>query len=152
MSAATGFNGRPCWSTSPARSVSAWCTRFSENGCGQRHFFAPSSPSGSSAGTRRSRRGWPRPPSRSGTEHYGWPVRTFSSPCSPELSPPSSAWQPVVRGPSELEVDMTTLAGAGERLTIFIGENDQFHRKPLYSEIVHRAQAAGLAGATVVRG
>lgn len=47
---------------------------------------------------------------------------------------------------------MTKLVGAGERLTIFIGENDHFERKPLYSEIVHRAQTAGLAGATVVRG
>jgi PII-like signaling protein len=45
-----------------------------------------------------------------------------------------------------------TLAGAAELLSIFIGENDQFERKPLYSEIVHRAQAAGLAGATVLRG
>ena len=44
------------------------------------------------------------------------------------------------------------LAGAAERLTILIGENDQFERKPLYSEIVRRAQTAGLAGATVLRG
>jgi PII-like signaling protein len=45
-----------------------------------------------------------------------------------------------------------TLAGAAERLTIFIGEDDQFHHHPLYTEIVHRAQRAGLAGATVLRG
>lgn len=44
------------------------------------------------------------------------------------------------------------LEGAGERLTIFIGETDQHHHKPLYTEIVHRAHAAGLAGATVLRG
>jgi hypothetical protein len=44
------------------------------------------------------------------------------------------------------------LEGPGERLTIFIGETDQHHHKPLYTEIVHRAHAAGLAGATVVRG
>ena len=42
--------------------------------------------------------------------------------------------------------------GPGERLTIFVGESDQHHHKPLYSEIVHRAHAAGLAGATVLRG
>ena len=47
---------------------------------------------------------------------------------------------------------MTNLAGAAERLTILIGEDDQFEHKPLYTEIVHRAQTAGLAGATVVRG
>lgn len=44
------------------------------------------------------------------------------------------------------------LEGPGERLTIFIGETDQYHHKPLYSEIVERAHRAGLAGATVVRG
>lgn len=44
------------------------------------------------------------------------------------------------------------LEGRGERLTIFVGETDQHHHKPLYTEIVHRAHAAGLAGATVVRG
>lgn len=44
------------------------------------------------------------------------------------------------------------LEGPGERLTIFIGESDQHDHKPLYVEIVERAHAAGLAGATVVRG
>ena len=44
------------------------------------------------------------------------------------------------------------LEGPGERLTIFVGENDQFGHKPLYVEIVERAHRAGLAGATVVRG
>ncbi|HEY8718818.1 DUF190 domain-containing protein [Pengzhenrongella sp.] len=38
------------------------------------------------------------------------------------------------------------------RLTVYIGEADQWHHKPLYSEIVHRAHAAGLAGAAVFRG
>lgn len=42
--------------------------------------------------------------------------------------------------------------GPAERLTIFLGESDQHHHKPLYTEIVHRAHAAGLAGATVLRG
>lgn len=42
--------------------------------------------------------------------------------------------------------------GLAERLTIFLGESDQHHHKPLYTEIVHRAHAAGLAGATVLRG
>jgi len=37
-------------------------------------------------------------------------------------------------------------------LTIFLGESDQWHHRPLYSEIVHRAHAAGLAGASVLRG
>lgn len=44
------------------------------------------------------------------------------------------------------------LTGAALRATIFTGENDTWHRKPLYSEIVHRAHAAGLAGASVFRG
>jgi PII-like signaling protein len=38
------------------------------------------------------------------------------------------------------------------RLSIFVGEGDLWHHKPLYAEIVHRAHKAGLAGATVVRG
>jgi PII-like signaling protein len=40
----------------------------------------------------------------------------------------------------------------GLRLTIFVREDDIWHHKPVYAEIVHRAHKAGLAGATVVRG
>lgn len=47
---------------------------------------------------------------------------------------------------------MTRLTGSALRVTIFIGENDIWHHKPLYTEIVHRAHAAGLAGASVFRG
>ncbi|MEV0688847.1 DUF190 domain-containing protein [Streptomyces sp. NPDC050388] len=47
---------------------------------------------------------------------------------------------------------MTRLTGGVLRLTVFIGENDTWHHRPLYSEIVHRAHAAGLAGASVFRG
>jgi PII-like signaling protein len=45
-----------------------------------------------------------------------------------------------------------TLQGAATRLTIFVKEDDQWHRRPLYTEIVHRAHQAGLAGASVFRG
>lgn len=44
------------------------------------------------------------------------------------------------------------LHGPASRLTIFIGEDDQWHHRPLYHEIVARAQRAGLAGASVLRG
>jgi uncharacterized protein len=49
-------------------------------------------------------------------------------------------------------IQVTSIDGPALRLTIFVGEDDRWHRKPLYSEIVHRAHAAGLAGASVVRG
>lgn len=38
------------------------------------------------------------------------------------------------------------------RLTIYLRENDQWHHRPLATEVVHRAHAAGLAGATVIHG
>lgn len=44
------------------------------------------------------------------------------------------------------------LQGPARRLTIFIGEADRWHHKPLYTEIVHRAHRDGLAGASVLRG
>lgn len=44
------------------------------------------------------------------------------------------------------------LQGPARRLTVYLGESDRYHHRPLYSEIVHRAHAAGLAGATVLRG
>ena len=44
------------------------------------------------------------------------------------------------------------IEGDAVRLTIFVGEDDVWHHKPLYHEIVHRAHAAGLAGASVLRG
>jgi hypothetical protein len=45
-----------------------------------------------------------------------------------------------------------SLSGSATRLTIFIGETDQWHHHPVYTEIVHRAHHAGLAGASVMRG
>jgi PII-like signaling protein len=44
------------------------------------------------------------------------------------------------------------LGGPATRLTVYIGESDTWNHKPLYSELVHRAHAAGLAGASVFRG
>jgi uncharacterized protein len=42
--------------------------------------------------------------------------------------------------------------GTATRLTIVVGEADQAHHRPMYTEVVHRAHAAGLAGASVFRG
>ena len=47
---------------------------------------------------------------------------------------------------------MTRLSGSALRLTVLVGESDMWHHKPLYTEIVHRAHNAGLAGASVFRG
>lgn len=44
------------------------------------------------------------------------------------------------------------LAGAATRLTVYVGESDTWHHKPLYTELVHRAHREGLAGASVFRG
>ncbi len=44
------------------------------------------------------------------------------------------------------------LHGTARRLSVYIGEDDTWKHKPLYTEIVHRAHAAGLAGASVLRG
>lgn len=47
---------------------------------------------------------------------------------------------------------MTLLNGSALRLTVFIGEDDTWHHKPLFTEIVLRARRAGLTGASVFRG
>jgi PII-like signaling protein len=44
------------------------------------------------------------------------------------------------------------LHGPACRLTIFVGESDQYRHHPVYTEIVRRAHDAGLAGASVLRG
>ena len=44
------------------------------------------------------------------------------------------------------------IEGYACQLTVLIGEDDRYHHHPLYVEIVHRAHAAGLAGASVFRG
>lgn len=44
------------------------------------------------------------------------------------------------------------LQGPATRLTVFIKEDAQWRHRPLYTEIVHRAHKAGLAGASVFRG
>lgn len=44
------------------------------------------------------------------------------------------------------------LDGPARRLTIFVGESDQWHHHPVYVEITHRAHRAGLAGVSVFRG
>jgi PII-like signaling protein len=47
---------------------------------------------------------------------------------------------------------MTTLEGPVQRLTVIVGESDTVGHRPVYTEIVHRAHAAGLVGASVFRG
>jgi len=44
------------------------------------------------------------------------------------------------------------LEGEGKLLRIFIGEADRFEHRPLYEQLVLKAKAMGLAGATVLRG
>lgn len=44
------------------------------------------------------------------------------------------------------------LTGTAQRLTIIVGDSHHWHHKPLFTEIVHHAHDAGLAGATVLHG
>lgn len=44
------------------------------------------------------------------------------------------------------------LPSTGKLLRIFIGESDRAGHQPLYTAIVERARASGLAGATVFKG
>jgi uncharacterized protein len=44
------------------------------------------------------------------------------------------------------------LRGRAQRLTVHVDETTQYRHHPLYVEIVHRAHARGMAGATVLRG
>lgn len=44
------------------------------------------------------------------------------------------------------------LMGRALRMTVFVDDTDTWHHRPLYTEIVHRAHKAGLAGASVFRG
>jgi len=44
------------------------------------------------------------------------------------------------------------LSGEAKLLRIFLGELDHVGHQPLYEAIVQKARAAGLAGATVLRG
>lgn len=44
------------------------------------------------------------------------------------------------------------LSGTALRLTIIVSESHTWRHRPVFTEIVHRAHRAGLAGATVVHG
>ncbi len=42
--------------------------------------------------------------------------------------------------------------GEAQRMRIYLDENDQWHGRALYAALVERCRAAGIAGATVLRG
>lgn len=59
---------------------------------------------------------------------------------------------PSDRRPDRPQQPHEPLHGPALRLTVLVGEDEQWHHRPLYTEIVHRAHRHGLAGATVLRG
>lgn len=44
------------------------------------------------------------------------------------------------------------IEGPGKAITVYIGEDDQWHGKPLVNALVERLRAEGFAGVTVTRG
>jgi PII-like signaling protein len=44
------------------------------------------------------------------------------------------------------------IEGAAKKLSAYIGENDHYEGKPLYTALVEASKKAGCAGATVLRG
>lgn len=44
------------------------------------------------------------------------------------------------------------IEGKAKKLTIYIGEADHYHHRPLYQVLVEKLRERGLAGATVLRG
>ncbi|WP_275462984.1 DUF190 domain-containing protein [Streptomyces noursei] len=57
-------------------------------------------------------------------------------------------------GPADLPTPSAAapVSSPALRLTVLVGEQDVWHHRPLYAEVVHRARAAGLAGASAFRG
>lgn len=47
---------------------------------------------------------------------------------------------------------MVKISSKAKILSVYIGESDRYHKKPLYHAIVELAKKEGLAGATVIRG
>lgn len=47
---------------------------------------------------------------------------------------------------------MSLQRSSARRLTVFLSESDTYEHRPLATEIIHRAHAAGLPGASVFRG
>ncbi len=44
------------------------------------------------------------------------------------------------------------IEGNAKLLSIYIGESDHYHHRPLYQALVEKLREQGLAGATVLRG
>ena len=45
-----------------------------------------------------------------------------------------------------------TATRPARRITVLVGEDDTWHHRPVYTEVLHRARRAGLAGGSVFRG
>src|SRR6202008_455681 len=74
---------------------------------------------------------------------------TVGNECCDCADPPGRSTPP--HRPAESVVIMS-LQGPATRMTIYLNDGDRIGRKALFSEIVHRAHAYGLAGASVLHG
>ncbi|WP_084717800.1 DUF190 domain-containing protein [Streptacidiphilus carbonis] len=68
------------------------------------------------------------------------------------MTPPLHRRHADVRADQPAHEPREELTGTALRLTVHLADGEQYRHRPVYTEIVHQAHRAGLAGAAVFRG